>query len=126
MGSEMCIRDRDYTQANALGDQLSLPYFSAIISNDILSNSMINRISLPFVNFKKRRSMMRTYTGDNQPIVPPYGQRRLKRSSQTTNVDDMRSAQHEDEVMRGKTKSNKTASKHEIFLLVNRNLITNF
>ena len=101
MGNAIAPLGVDYTQANALGDTLNLPYFSAVISNDILSNAMINRVSLPFVNFKKRRSMMRTYSGDNQPIVPPWGQRRLKRSTQTSSVE-IRNAQHEDEVMRGK------------------------
>ena len=111
MGNAIAPLGVDYTQANALGDQLSLPYFSAIISNDILDNSLINSVSLPFINFKKRRSMMRTYSGNNQPIVPPWGQRRLKRSTQTTSVGDIRKAQHENEVMRGKANSNKTASK---------------
>jgi hypothetical protein len=43
--------------------------------------------------------MMRTYSDDDQPIVPPWGQRRLKRSIQTS--ADISKAQQEDDVMRG-------------------------
>jgi hypothetical protein len=109
MGNSIAPLGVDYTQANALGDQLNLPYFSAIISNDILNNAYINQVSLPFVNFKKRRSMMRTYSGNDQPMVPSWGQRRLKRSIQTSTTD-ITNSQQDDEVMRGKTKSNKTTS----------------
>lgn len=101
MGNQIAPIGVDYTDANLLGDTLNLPYFYGVISNELLSGAIINRIFMPGVVFKKRRSMMRKYPDDEQPIVPPWGQRRLKRSIQTS--ADISRAQQEDEIMRGKT-----------------------
>ena len=100
MGNLMAPLGVDYTNANSLGDAFNLPYFYSTITNEFLDNKVINRINFPFVGIKKRRDMMRTYSDDNLPIVPPWGQRRLKRSLQSS--ADIRNAQQEDEVMRGK------------------------
>ena len=83
-----------------LFDVLNLPYFYGSISNDILDGAIFNRIFFPGGNIKKRRSMARNFPKDELPIVQPWGQRRLKRSTQT-NADINRS-QQEDEIMRGK------------------------
>ena len=100
MGNQLAPLGVDYQNANAVGDVLNLPYFYGSISNDILDGAIFNRIFFPGGNFKKRRSMARSFPKDELPIVPPWGQRRLKRSTQT-NADINRS-QQEDEIMRGK------------------------
>ena len=100
MGNQLAPLGVDYQNANAVGDVLNLPYFYGSISNDILDGAIFNRIFFPGGNIKKRRSMGRSFPKEELPIVPPWGQRRLKRSTQT-NADINRS-QQEDEIMRGK------------------------
>ena len=100
MGNQLAPLGVDYQNANAVGDVLNLPYFYGSISNDILDGAIFNRIFFPGGNIKKRRSMARSFPKDELPIVPPWGQRRLKRSTQTT--ADINRSQQEDEIMRGK------------------------
>ena len=102
MGNQIAPLGVNYDQANALGDSLNLPYFYASVSNNILSgaNKMFDRISVPGFTLNKKRAMTRSYSQDERPIVPPWGQRRLKRS--TINNSDIKRAQQEDEVMRGR------------------------
>ena len=102
MGNQIAPLGVDYTQANALGDTINLPYFYASFSNNLLSgsNKIFDRISVPGFTLNKKRAMTRSYSQDDRPIVPPWGQRRLKRSS--TNNAEISRAQQEDEVMRGK------------------------
>jgi len=101
MGNQIAPLGVDYTQANALGDTINLPYFYASFSNNLLSgsNKIFDRISVPGFTLNKKRAMTRSYSQDDRPIVPPWGQRRLKRSS--TNNAEISRAQQEDEVMRG-------------------------
>jgi hypothetical protein len=99
MGNQLAPLGVDYQNANAVGDVLNLPYFYGSISNDILDGAIFNRIFFPGGNIKKRRSMARSFSKDELPIVPPWGQRRLKRSTQTT--ADINRSQQEDEIMRG-------------------------
>ena len=102
MGNQIAPLGVNYDQANALGDSLNLPYFYASVSNNILSgaNKMFDRISVPGFTLNKKRAMTRSYSQDERPIVPPWGQRRLKRS--TINNSEIKRAQQEDEVMRGR------------------------
>ena len=101
MGNQIAPLGVNYEEANALGDTMNLPYFYATISKNLLNGKLINNILVPgLVELKKKRSMMRSFTNDDRPIVPPWGQRRLKRSMQ--NSADINRAQQEDEVMRGK------------------------
>ena len=102
MGNQIAPLGVNYDQANALGDSLNLPYFYASVSNNILSgaNKMFDRISVPGFTLNKKRAMTRSYSQDERPIVPPWGQRRLKRS--TMNNSEIKRAQQEDEVMRGR------------------------
>ena len=101
MGNQIAPLGVNYSEANALGDTLNLPYFYASIPKNLLNGAVINNILVPgLVELKKKRSMMRSFTKDDRPIVPPWGQRRLKRSMQ--NSAEINRAQQEDEVMRGK------------------------
>ena len=82
MGNQIAPLGVNYDQANALGDSFNLPYFYASISNNVLSgsNKIFDRISVPGFTLNKKRAMTRSYSQDDRPIVPPWGQRRLKRS----------------------------------------------
>ena len=100
MGNQIAPLGVDYTEANALGDTINLPYYYASISNNLLSGFNVNQISIPGFTLNKKRAMTRSYSQDDRPIVPPWGQRRLKRS--INNSADINRAQQEDEVMRGK------------------------
>ena len=101
MGNQIAPLGVNYDQANALGDSFNLPYFYASISNNVLSgsNKIFDRISVPGFTLNKKRAMTRSYSQDDRPIVPPWGQRRLKRSIMSN--AEITQAQQEDEVMRG-------------------------
>ena len=102
MGNQIAPLGVDYSQANALGDTINFPYYYASIPSNILSGSgkLFNQISIPGFTLNKKRAMTRSFSQDDRPIVPPWGQRRLKRS--INNSADINRAQQEDEVMRGK------------------------
>lgn len=100
MGNQIAPIGVDYTEANSLGDTFNLPYLYGVISNEILSGTILNRLMFPGLTIKKRRSIMRKYP-DEAPLVPSWGQRRLKRSVKSS--ADFSRARQEDEIMRGKT-----------------------
>ena len=118
MGNAISPLGVDYADANALGNRMNLPYIKAVINDELLSGTTFNRILFPGyqIGSKKRRSMMRGYQDDDGPIVPPWGQRRLKRSIQ--NSADVARAAQDDEVMRGKKKNTtrKQNEKYELFI----------
>ena len=101
MGNQISPMGVDYTDANSLGDTLYLPYFYGVISNQLLSGTIFKSLMFPGVNVRKRRSMMRKYPEEGLTIVPPWGQRRIKRSVQSRAA--IARANQEDEIMRGKT-----------------------
>ena len=102
MGNQIAPIGVDYSEANTLGNSLGLPHLYGVINNEILSGTIFNRVLFPGLTIKKKRSLMRKYP-DESPIVPPWGQRRMKRSAQTST--EIARAQKEDELMRGKTKN---------------------
>ena len=124
MGNQIAPLGVDYTEANALGDTINLPYYYASISNNLLSGTgkLFNQISIPGFTLNKKRAMTRSYSQDDRPIVPPWGQRRLKRS--INNSADINRAQQEDEVMRGKLKLfNITIRDSLLIILIKQHLL---
>ena len=47
MGNAISPLGVDYADANALGNQINLPYFKAVIDDEILSGTTFNRILFP-------------------------------------------------------------------------------